>query len=149
MKQQLILIVIAIICGALLPIQAGLNAQLGKAMGQPIVAAFISCVISAVGILVYLLFIKVDLSAMAHVKSVSPLVWTAGLMGAFFVAATIILTPKLGAALTFSLIVAGQMVISLILDHFGLLELPIKHINWQRVLGVILLVAGVLLIRRF
>jgi transporter family-2 protein len=77
------------------------------------------------------------------------MVWTAGILGAFYVAAVIILAPKLGTALTFSLIVAGQMIISIIFDNYGLLGLPIKQINWQRLLGVAFLITGVLLIRRF
>ena len=77
------------------------------------------------------------------------MVWLAGILGAFYVAVVIILAPKLGTALTFVLIVAGQMVVSLILDHFGMLGLPIKQINWQRMVGVALLIAGVLMIRRF
>ena len=64
-------------------------------------------------------------------------------------AAVTILAPRLGVALTFVLVVAGQMMVSLIVDHYGLLGLPVKHINWQRLVGVALLVAGVLLIRRF
>ena len=64
-------------------------------------------------------------------------------------AATVILVPKLGAALTFALIIAGQMVISVILDHFGLIGLPVKVLSAGRVIGIVLLVVGVVLIRKF
>jgi transporter family-2 protein len=93
--------------------------------------------------------LKFDFTSILTVREVSPWVWTAGLLGAFYVAVVIILAPKLGTALTFSLIVAGQMIISLIFDHYGLLGLSIKQINWQRFLGVVCLILGVLLIRKY
>lgn len=149
MKSQILLIVLAVIAGAVLPIQAGLNVQLGKSVQQPIFAAFASFVIGSIGLLIYLLVLKFDFTSVANIKTVSPVVWIAGLLGAFYVAAVIILAPKLGTALTFSLIVAGQMIISLVFDHFGLLGLPVKQINWQRLVGVVFLIVGVLLIRKF
>ena len=149
MKSQILLIVLAVIAGAVLPIQAGLNVQLGKSVQQPIFAAFASFVIGSIGLLIYLLVLKFDFTSVANIKTVSPVVWIAGLLGAFYVAAVIILAPKLGTALTFSLIVAGQMIISLVFDHFGLLGLSVKQINWQRLVGVLFLIVGVLLIRKF
>lgn len=149
MKSQLFFILLAIIAGAVLPVQAGLNVQLGKSVHQPIFAAFASFLIGTLGLLIYLFILKFDFSSITQTKTVSPVVWMAGILGAFYVAAVIILAPKLGTALTFVLVVAGQMTISLILDHYGIFGLPIKHINWQRLLGVAFLVAGVLLIRRF
>ncbi|PRX57605.1 DMT family transporter [Flagellimonas meridianipacifica] len=149
MKTQLAFIALAIVAGAVLPLQAGLNVQLGKSVHQPIFAAFASFLIGTLGLLVYLLFLKFDFSTMEQTKTVSPVVWLAGILGAFYVAAVIILAPRLGVALTFVLVVAGQMAVSLVLDHYGLLGLPVKQINWQRLLGVAFLVAGVLLIRRF
>lgn len=149
MKSQLVYIIFAIVAGAVLPLQAGLNVQLGKSVSQPVFAAFASFLVGSLGLLIYLFIIKFDFSLVSNVKSVSPFVWIAGLLGAFYVAAVIVLAPKLGTALTFSLVVAGQMAISLVLDHYGLLGLPVKTINWQRFLGIAFLIAGVLLIRKF
>ena len=149
MKSQLFFVVLAIVAGAVLPVQAGLNVQLGKSVHQPIFAAFASFLIGTLGLLAYLFILKFDFSSISQTKTVSPVVWIAGILGAFYVAAVIILAPKLGTALTFVLVVAGQMAVSLILDHYGLLGLPVRQINWQRLLGVAFLVAGVLLIRRF
>lgn len=149
MKGQIVLLILAIAAGAVLPLQAGLNVQLGKSVHQPIFAAFSSFLIGTVALLAYLLILKFDFSNLGETKSVSPLVWTAGVLGAFYVAAVIILAPKLGVALTFVLVVAGQMAVSLVVDHFGFLGLPVKHINWQRLAGVLFLILGVLLIRRF
>jgi transporter family-2 protein len=149
MKSQFVLIIFAVLAGAVLPLQAGLNVQLGKSVQQPIFAAFASFLIGSVGLFIYLLILKFDFGTMSQVKTVSPWVWIAGILGAFYVAAVIILAPKLGTALTFSLVVAGQMIVSIVFDHFGLFGLPVKTINFQRILGVLLLIAGVILIRRY
>ncbi|MEM6262457.1 MAG: DMT family transporter [Bacteroidota bacterium] len=149
MKQQIILMLVAIAAGAVLPVQAGLNVQLGKAFDHPIFAAFASFIVGAVALLVYLFFQKFELSTLSNVREVPVAAWLGGILGAFYVVAVIILAPKLGAALTFSLIVAGQMTVSLALDHYGMMGMPVSSINWQRLLGVALLIVGVILIRKF
>ena len=149
MKPQIILLLTALIAGALLPLQAGLNIQLGKAVHQPIFAAFASFLVGTLALFIYLLILRFDFSTISEIRSVSPVVWLAGLFGAFYVAVVIILAPKLGAALTFVLIVGGQMAVSVFLDHYGLMGMPIKKINLPRIMGIVCLVVGVLLIRKF
>lgn len=148
-KSTVFLMLLVFLAGAILPIQAGFNIQIGKTVQQPVFVAFASFLIGTIALFIYLLAIKFNFNTVSSTQSVSPVFWTAGILGAFYVASVIIIAPKLGTALTFSLIVGGQMIISLILDHFGLLGFSIKEINWQRVLGVVFLVLGVLLIRRY
>ncbi len=149
MKSVIIFLTIAIISGAVLPVQASLNAKLGRAIGDPVYAALISFTVGSMALLLYAIMAKVDLTQITNAGSVHWSVWTAGLMGAFYVASVIILVPKIGAALTFGLIVTGQLGLSLLLDHFGLLGLPVHAINWQRILGIMCIIGGVLLIRNF
>ena len=148
MKSQFFPILIAIIAGAVLPFQAVFNMQLGKTVQQPIFAAFASFLLGTLGLLTYLIYLKFDFSTITQTKDASFIVWIAGLLGAFYVAAVIILAPKLGTALTFGLVVTGQMLVSVLLDHFGFFGLPVKEINWQRILGVILLLAGIIILRK-
>jgi transporter family-2 protein len=70
-------------------------------------------------------------------------------MGSIYVSSIIFLVPRLGAALSFGLIIAGQMVFSLVLDHFGLFNVPVQPANWGRIAGVLLIFAGILLIQKF
>ena len=51
--------------------------------------------------------------------------------------------------MTFSLIIAGQMIVTLIIDHFGLLGVPVKEVSIARIGGILLITAGVVLIRRY
>ena len=149
MKSIAFFVLLAAVSGAVLPVQAGLNAKMGRAVGDPVYAALISFIIGSVGLFLYALLAKVDLTQINQAGSVNWSVWTAGLLGAFYVAAVIILVPKIGAALTFGLVVTGQLGLSLLLDHYGLLGMPVHAINWQRIGGVLLIIGGVLLIRSY
>ncbi len=140
---------LATVAGAMLPVQASLNAKMGKVVGDPIYASLISFVIGGVVLLSYALITKVDLTQISGAGTAHWSVWTAGLLGAFYVTMTVLLVPKLGIALTFGLVVTGQMGLSLILDHYGLMGLPVHTVNWQRLLGVLLIIGGVVLVRRF
>ena len=74
--------------------------------------------------------------------------WTGGLFGAISIALAILLVPKLGAAAFIALLVTGQMLASLAFDLYGLLGLARRSMDLPRLLGVVLLLAGVVLIRR-
>ncbi len=143
------LVLLAILAGAVLPFQAVFNVQLGKTVQQPIFAAFASFLIGTLCLFLYLLIIKFDFSTVVQTQTANSAVWLAGVLGAFYVAAVIVLAPKLGTALTFGLVVTGQMLVSITLDHYGFLGLPIKELNWQRCVGVLLLLAGIVVIRKW
>ena len=74
--------------------------------------------------------------------------WSGGLFGAIFIGLAIVLVPHLGAATFLALLVTGQMFASVTFDHFGWLGLAQRPIDALRLLGVALLIAGVVLIRR-
>lgn len=149
MKAIYLLLLLAVVSGAVLPVQAALNAKMGKAVGDPVYAALISFVVGSLGLLLYCIITKVELSQISQAGTVDWSVWSAGLLGAFYVAAVIILVPKIGAALTFGLVVTGQLTFSVLIDHYGLLGLSVHPFNWQRLAGIALIIGGVLLIRNF
>ena len=142
-------LLLALAAGAMMPTQAAINNKLAGYVGSPISAAFISFFVGTVALFVYLLLTGTPLSSLANIKDVPPIAWIGGLMGAFFVTTAVILVPRLGVAMTFSLIIAGQMLITLVLDHFGFLGVPVKEISLARVGGILLIPAGVVIIRRF
>jgi transporter family-2 protein len=147
--MKLVLILLAFAAGMLAPIQAGMNAKIGKTIHDPLYAALISFVVGAIGLLTIALALRTDFTAIRQGGDLHWATWGAGLLGACYVTATIILTPRLGTALTFSLVVAGQLVIALIMDHYGVFGIPVQAVNLPRIIGIILISAGVLLIRRF
>jgi transporter family-2 protein len=97
----------------------------------------------------YILATGIPLGNLPLARNAPLVAWIGGILGAIFVASTIILVPRIGVALTFSLIIAGQMLVTLIIDHFGWLGVPEKPINLFRVTGAALITIGVILIRKF
>jgi transporter family-2 protein len=137
----------AILVGAGLTIQVGMNATVRLTIGSPVIATIVNF---GVG-LAALLLLAVATGARVvpgSVASVPAWAWFGGLLGAAYVAATTVLGPKLGAAALLALTLAGQMVAALLVDHYGVIGFPQNPVTPARLAGAALLVAGVLLILR-
>lgn len=147
--MKLILLLIALVAGMMAPIQAGLNGKMGRAIESPVYAALISFAVGTLVLFGYALATRVEFTNIRQAANTHWSVWSAGFLGAFYVTAAIILTPKLGAALTFGLVVAGQLVMAVLMDHFGLLGVSVHPLSWQRLAGIALITAGVVVIRKF
>ena len=74
--------------------------------------------------------------------------WSGGLLGAAYIVGTIVLAPRLGAATLIAALVAGQMIASLLVDHYGWVGFAEHPISPLRLAGAVLIVAGVVLVRR-
>lgn len=149
MSNFYLYLLLALAAGAMMPTQAAINNKLAVAVDSPITAAFISFFVGTVALFVYVVASGTPLGSIASAKDAPPIAWIGGLLGAFFVTAAVTLVPRLGVAMTFSLIIAGQMLVTIIIDHFGLLGVPVKEVSLARVGGVLLITAGVVLIRKF
>jgi transporter family-2 protein len=142
-------ILLAFVAGFCLPTQAGINVHLNHWTQSAILAATISFAVGTIGLLVYALCLRIPWPALDAISRHPWWIWTGGLLGAFLVASTVVLAPRLGAAPMIALIVAGQMTASVVLDHFGWLGYQLHPLSGPRILGVFLLVGGVVLIQRF
>jgi len=142
-------IFLAVLAGMMMPTQAAVNNKLAGAVGSPVLAAFISFLVGTIALFLYIAASGIPFGNLLSAKDASIVAWSGGLLGAFFVAATVTLVPRLGVALTFSLLIAGQMLVTLVIDHFGFLDVPVKEVNLPRLLGVTFITVGVILIRKF
>ncbi|MGB7208778.1 MAG: DMT family transporter [Pyrinomonadaceae bacterium] len=149
MSNTYFYLLIALLAGAMMPTQAATNNKMAAFVDSPVLAAFVSFVVGTVALLAYVILSGIPLVNLAGVRDAPAIAWAGGLLGAFFVAATVTLVPKLGVAMTFSLIIAGQMIVTLVIDHFGLLGVPVKEVSVARIGGILLITGGVILIRRF
>ena len=146
--DKLIWIIVALLSGAVLPIQAGLNARLGVAAQNAVYASAISFVVGTLGLLMYILITRQNVS-ISGLRDVPVYIWLGGLLGAFYVTALVLLFPKLGPGLTFGLVVAGQMIVSILLEHFNVLVAHPTPINYMKLLGIALVIVGVVVIRKY
>lgn len=149
MSNIYFLLLVALIAGAVLPVQTAVNNKMAIVVGSPVLGALVSFAVGTVSILIYSIASGESLGSLPAAKDAPAIAWIGGLLGAFFVTATIILLPRIGVAMTISLIVAGQMITALIMDHFGLLGLEVRQISALRVVGMVLISLGVVLIRRY
>ncbi len=139
---------LALAAGMCIPVQAGLNAQLGAKLGSSQAAAFVSFVVGSSCLAAYLAMVGISLPLSRAWANTPAYVWLGGVLGAFFVSSTIFLAPRLGALTMLGLVILGQMVVSIAVDHYGLLGYPVREASPARMLGVVLLVAGVVLTHR-
>ena len=147
--MQYLYLFLAIVAGAMMPTQGAVNHKLATYVQSPILAALISFAVGLAALCVFAVCSGIPFSQLGNLRQAPPITWIGGLLGAFFVTAVIITVPKLGVALTFSLLVLGQMVATLPIDHYGFAGVLVRTINWPRIAGVLLIVAGVILIRKF
>ena len=140
-------LILALAAGAVLPVQAGINSHLKIFAGSPLLAAFISFLVGTIALFGLSVVMRVPWPTISVLAQAPWWAWLGGFLGAFLVFMTIVLSQNLGAAVMVALIITGQMITSLILDHYGLIGFARHPINPTRVLGTILLLAGVFLIR--
>jgi len=140
---------LALLIGALLPIQAGLNAQMRLWLPHPIVAALISFLVGSATLAIATLLLRVQWISHSKLASAPWWVWTGGIFGANYVLVALILAPRLGAATLIGLTVTGQMISSVVLDHFGLVGFPLHPVTPGRIVGAALLLVGTALIQHF
>lgn len=139
----------AVAAGAGVAVQAAINSRLRFALGEPIWAA---CAQFTIGLAVLALVALVSRTALppagAFVRA-PWWMWTGGIFGAVFIIMTVVATPRLGAGLMLAAVIVGQLVAAIVIDHYGLFGGEVIPVSAARVGGVLLLVAGVALIRGF
>ncbi len=143
-------ILLAMAVGAGVMVQAGINYQLSGVLESPVSAALVSFAVGTLALAFFALASRVSVPEMGRITQAPwHLFVVGGLLGAIFVTTTIILVPKLGASAFLAAVVAGQMICAILLDHWGLVGFPRHAFSPWRGLGAIMLLGGVVLIRRF
>ncbi len=144
---SLLPVLFAAFSGALVTVQAGYNAQLGKMLGHPLWATLASFVIGLVGIVAIMGALRVPAPVLGGLTGAPWYLWLGGFFGAIYVTAAIMYAPQLGAAVFMAAVVVGQMLASLLLDHYGLAGFSERPVSLMRLLGAALLVVGLLLLQ--
>jgi bacterial/archaeal transporter family-2 protein len=142
-------LLVCLLAGALMPLQAGVNAQLARWVGHPVTASLISFAVGTLALFAYSTALRPQLPGLDALAAAPWWVWGGGLLGSVFVTAAAAFAPRLGAATFISVTIAGQVLVSILLDHFGAVGFAARPVTPLRLLGALLLVGGVLLVRKF
>lgn len=138
---------LAAFAGAVVPFQSAINSNLARGLGHPLWATLASLVVSVLVLLPVILALRLPLPSLGFISKAPLWMWAGGAFGVCFVALAVMLLPKLGASGFVALALAGQVIASMLLDHFGLFGLVEKQLTMSRVLGALLLIGGVVLIQ--
>jgi len=151
MSYYFVFALLAVGAGACIALQASANGRLRMNLGDdpqvPLWAAFFSICGTIMTASLAMLLLRPATPEMARIRDTEWWNWIGGPLGALIVLAGAALTRELGAALFIALVVGGQLLCSLLLDHFALLGLKEQPMTPGRVLGALLVVAGVVCIK--
>jgi transporter family-2 protein len=140
-------ILLAVAAGCFVGLQAPVNARLGKEVGS-LQAATVSF---TVGALALILVASLSSGGLSGIGSIGRAPWwtlIGGLLGAFYVTVALVTVRTLGLSSLTAIVVTGQLAIAVVVDRFGLLGIAKQQIGASRIVGLVLLVAGVVLVVR-
>lgn len=140
-------VAMAILIGSLMPVQAGLNAELTRFLKHPYLGAFISLSVGAIIVSIIVIF-NGGFSEVKRLSQAPVHLYLGGILGAIFVGSSLFFIPRMGATAMIAAFVTGQLIGSVIIDHYGLLGLSSNPVTLTRIVGVILLFAGLFLVIR-
>ncbi|NQZ29864.1 MAG: DMT family transporter [Oceanospirillaceae bacterium] len=141
------LIAMAVVAGTMLPMQGALNARLGALMLHPMQATLVSYIGGTIACVFVLLIAQASIPDYKRLASIDWYLYLGGFLGAVFVSGMLYLMPRIGIANMLAAAILGQLVMSVIFDHYGLAGVKIE-INSSRIIGVFLLLAGVYFLQR-
>ena len=140
--------ILPLVAGVAMSIQSGINAQLRASIQHPLLAAFISFIGGTLALGILLLFSKQSMPAISVYSGIEWYKFIGGLLGAFIVFVALISVQKIGASNMFVLMVAGQLATAMLMDHFAVLGLRENPISIQKLLGILLVIAGAWLVNK-
>jgi bacterial/archaeal transporter family-2 protein len=142
-------VLFGLVAGAMLPFKAGINAQLAEHVNSPIRAALVSFVVGAGVLLLVWLLCARGWASVDRMSAAPWWAWIGGALGAFYVTGSIVAAPRLGAVTLIAVILAGQALASLVVDHFGMVGFDAHPATAGRIAGLLLIACGVLFVRLF
>ena len=140
---------VALAAGAVVTVQAGSNAQLKQSMGSPILALVVNYVLGFAGIIAAASVARSHIPTFDAMTRTPWWAWVGGLLGLLYGLAVVLLANKMGAATLIATLVTGQLICSVILDHFGWMGFELHRASLVRVAGCALMIGGLALIAKF
>lgn len=145
---QIAQILLALLVGLATACQPAINAKFAQYTPSRIYGGLLNFAVGLAVMIIVFAGFRTPLASAQEVGQAPWWSWIGGVLGAFFVTMSVILLPKMGAAVFVSLVVAGQLLGATVIDHFGLLDVAARQVTWGRALGVVLMIAGVVCIRK-
>lgn len=144
-SQLLLLMPLAMGIGIAMTLQTAINTQLREYLYSPLQAALFSFLVGTIVLAILVFFQQVPKPNLQAIIHLPWYMWLGGVLGVYAISLSIYAAPKLGYLTLTGLILFGQIAMSMLVDHFGFLGTEKAPINWQRLLGGVVIFIGVLL----
>lgn len=133
-------LIFAVLIGALTSVQAAVNTDLGKYVGS-VTSTLISFIAGTITVAIF--YIVLGEKGLGGVMKVPPYLLFGGVLGAIFVFGIIKVIPIIGVSSGMAGVIAGQLILAMLIDHFGLFGAPVYRIGFQRIIATVLLFVSV------
>lgn len=144
----ILFLILGIAAGACFPVQATINSGLASFAKNPLTASLIAFSVGSVVLFVLVVLFNFK-SFFTMDTSVSPLIFIGGpITGVLYNVANIILFSKIGAMITTIITITGQMIMGMLIDHFGLLGMPVSEISANRLVGISIMLVAIFLFQK-
>lgn len=141
-------VLLAVLAGMMLPLEFSTNTQLTRHLGHPIHASLCAFIIASLSLAVVSLVLTRSLPSMSTLAQAPAWTLLGGFVGAAFVTLCIMASGHTGALAFVLAMLAGQLIVSAALDHYGWLGNAVRPMTLARGVGLVLVVLGVYLIQR-
>ncbi len=148
MLNRLFLLFLVALGGAGLAVQITWNARLRLSTDSPILTTIVSLSVSLFSLLLLWASGTVERGSLPAFNAVPTWAWLGGVFAAYYLVSSLVAIPKLGVASVFSLVIAGQVIMSLVLDSTGAFGVEQISPNGSRLLGTLMMLAGAVLIQK-
>ena len=148
MLNRLLLLFLVALGGAGLTVQTAWNARLRLSTDSAILTTIVSLTVSLLSLLLLWASGVSERGALPAFNAVPPWAWLGGVFAAYYLVSSLVAVPRLGVASVFSLVIAGQVIMSLILDTTGAFGVSQISPSGSRIAGIILLLAGAVLMQK-
>lgn len=140
------MLALALSVGLLIPFQGIMTASLSQKLDNPYLSAVINF---GGGLIIFLMALMFSMNSFPAVKKLSTIPWylyLGGVVGSVFILGALFSLPKIGSMSFFALVIFGQLITTLLVDHYGVFGVPIHRIDITRIAGLLLLIAGTILV---
>ena len=149
MNASLLFLALSLFAGALIPFQNAMNSTLGRQLQSPYFSTFVVFAVGLIGMAIYILITRSPVPTIAQFSGAPYWSYFGGLTAGVYVLLLVICAPKVGIGNVTVMVLLGQILAAMIIDQWGLFGALIHAMNWQRFAGILLMIGGVYLVKKF
>lgn len=143
-------LILALIAGALVPIQTGANTALSNGLDNVLLSTFVVFLVASLTTFLILIIQRPKIPPICKLMTIPWFAWlTGGILGSGYIYLVILTAPKLGMATVLGIVIIGKIFTAMAIDHFGWLSMKINKLSFGKILGAIIMLVGITIVKNF